>query len=398
MNKIYKLLFLFIVFSFFIINVSAVDYSTKKLINLDNEATIKTDTFTYDTISFVNENNNSYFNIKSIVNNTDISRYVSINILLFNNSKKNIGFLTYCSEYDYNNSIYSQKKLKSSETTDFKIKISDKYFIDGYSSKDIAYYSVLDENSYCHIGGYDKYKDLTLEQIIDGKVNVEKANVIQKLMHKFDNLDYSLLFTYLLVLIISCIITGIILNILNKKMHDSISPVAFIPIGNNYISVKLAFGSVIAGIYTVCLFVSFILYIFDIKIVLYIMLLISGISFIIDLFKLISKKYNLFIYKHATNNYMDINDINYNNNFENSNTSLKKDIDTDSINNTDNNSSYFINNDSNEENEIIDLNYSDPSHEGTLPLNGPDNLPVSDNKSTDNKDDKGETDLSKLFR
>ena len=95
---------------------------------------------------------------------------------------------------------------------------------------------------------------------------------------------------------------------------------------------------------------------------------------------------------------MDINDINYNNNFENSNTSLKKDIDTDSINNTDNNSSYFINNDSNEENEIIDLNYSDPSHEGTLPLNGPDNLPVSDNKSTDNKDDKGETDLSKLFR
>ncbi len=148
MNKIYKLLFLFIVFSFFIINVSAVDYSTKKLINLDNEATIKTDTFTYDTISFVNENNNSYFNIKSIVNNTDISRYVSINILLFNNSKKNIGFLTYCSEYDYNNSIYSQKKLKSSETTDFKIKISDKYFIDGYSSKDIAYYSVLDENSY----------------------------------------------------------------------------------------------------------------------------------------------------------------------------------------------------------------------------------------------------------
>ena len=69
MNKIYKLLFLFIVFSFFIIDVNAIDYSTKKLINLDSEATVKTDTFLYDTISYVNDNNNSYFNIKSVVNN-----------------------------------------------------------------------------------------------------------------------------------------------------------------------------------------------------------------------------------------------------------------------------------------------------------------------------------------
>ena len=396
MNKIYKLLFLFIVFSFFIIDVNAIDYSTKKLINLDSEATVKTDTFLYDTISYVNDNNNSYFNIKSVVNNTDISRYVSINILLFDSSKKNIGFLTYCSEYDYNNSVYSQKKLKSSEGTDFIIKINDKYFVDGYSSKDIGYYSILDENSYCHIGGYDKYKGLTLEQIIDGKVNSEKTNFIQELLYKFDNLNYNLLFTYILVLIISCIITGIILNFLNKKMHDSISPVAFIPIGNNYLSVKLAFGRVIASIYTVCLFVSFILYVFDIKFVLYIVLSISSISFIIDLFKLISKKYNLFIYE-PTNNYMDSNDINYNNNFGINNMSLKKDADTD---NNDNNSSssYFIHNDSDEGNEIIDLNYSDPSPEGTLPLNDSVNPPVNDNKSEDTKDDKGETDLSKLFR
>ena len=58
MNKIYKLLFLFIAFSFFIIDVNAIDYSTKKLINLDSEATVKTDTFLYDTISYVNDNNN----------------------------------------------------------------------------------------------------------------------------------------------------------------------------------------------------------------------------------------------------------------------------------------------------------------------------------------------------
>ena len=397
MNKIYKLLFLFIVFSFFIIDVNAIDYSTKKLINLDSEATVKTDTFLYDTISYVNDNNNSYFNIKSVVNNTNISRYVSINILLFDSSKKNIGFLTYCSEYDYNNSIYSQKKLKSSEGTDFIIKINDKYFADGYSSKDIGYYSVLDENSYCHIGGYDKYKGLTLEQIIDGKVNSEKTNFIQELLYKFDNLNYNLLFTYIMVLIISCIITGIILNLLNKKMHDSISPVAFIPIGNNYLSVKLAFGRVIASIYTVCLFVSFILYVFDIKFVLYIVLSISSISFIIDLFKLISKKYNLFIYE-PTNNYMDSNDINYNNNFDINNMPLKKDVDTDNNDTNSSSSSYFIHNDSDEGNEIIDLNYSDPSPEGMLPLNDSVNPHVNDNKSEDTKDDKGETDLSKLFR
>jgi len=413
MNKIYKLLFLFIAFSFFIIDVNAIDYSTKKLINLDTEATVKTDTFLYDTISYVNDNNNSYFNIKSVVNNTNISRYVSINILLFDSSKKNIGFLTYCSEYDYNNSVYSQKKLKSSEGTDFIIKINDKYFVDGYSSKDIGYYSVLDENSYCHIGGYDKYKGLTLEQIIDGKVNSEKTNFIQELLYKFDNLNYNLLFTYILVLIISCIITGIILNLLNKKMHGSISPVAFIPIGNNYLSVKLAFGRVIASIYTVCLFVSFILYVFDIKFVLYIVLSISSISFIIDLFKLISKKYNLFIYEPTTNNHMDSNDINYNNNFDINNTSLKKDVDTNNNDNNSSSSSFFIHNDSDKGNEIIDLNYSDPnpegneiidlnysnpSSEGMLPLNDSVNPRVNDNKSEDTKDDKGETDLSKLFR
>lgn len=397
MNKIYKLLFLFIVLFFFIINVEALDYSTKKLINIDDEATVNTDTFSYDTISYVNDNNNSYFNIKSVVNNTDISRYISINILLFNSNKKNIGFVTYCSEYDYSNSVYSQKKLKSSEVTDLKIKMLDKYFVDGYSSKDIAYYSILDENSYCHIGGYDKYKELTLEQIIDGKVNVEKTNVIQELLYKFDNLNYSLLFTYLLIIIISCIITGIILNILNKKMYDYISPVAFIPIGNNYTSVKLAFGSVIAGIYTVCLFISFVLYIFNIKFVLYILLFISSISFIIDLFKLIFKKYNLFIYKPATNNHIDSNDINYNNNFENSNTSLKKDAETDNVENN-NNNSYFVHNDNDEGNEIIDLNYSDPSPEGTLPLNDTVNPNTGSNKNIENKDDNGETDLSKLFR
>ena len=154
MNKIIKYMLVIFVFYFLIIiGVNAVE-DQNKLYSISESSSTATDTFTYNSMSYVYDQNSdsSQFNFGSIVNNTDKSQYVSINILLFDKDKKNIGFATYCSEKDLDGE-FSQFKIKGKESVPFNIKVSNKYFVEEKSSKDIAYYSVLDENKYCHIGG-----------------------------------------------------------------------------------------------------------------------------------------------------------------------------------------------------------------------------------------------------
>lgn len=386
-KKVIKVVIFTLVWLFMFINVNAQDYSTKDLIEANSIATVKTTTFTYNNIGYIYDQNtnNSLFHFDSVLNNTNKTKPVSINILLFDSEKKNIGFLTYCTEKDLDSS-YAQVELKGNESTGFEIKVLDRYFVEGYSSKNIAYYSIYDDNPYCHIGGYDKYKELTIEQIKSGKVNVDKTNSIQELIDLIDSLDYRLLFVYIFVLIITYIVTGIFLNELNKKMNAASSPIAYIPIGNNYLAMKLAFGTMIASIYLICLFISFVLFIFGFRFVNYILSIISSIAFIIDIIKLITKKYNLFLYEPVTSNYLESNK-----------TVRNKTIPSP-------NNEPIIPNPvvpKNTGDEIIDLNYADPVPEGTLPVNTTVNTPI-DNTSNSNdgnkKDDDGETELSDLFK
>ena len=382
MKKMLKILLLFIMFCSLYINVNAEDYTTKQLVDYNSVASVATDTFTYSNVSFVYDQNtnNSRFVFESVVNNTDKARPVSVDILLFNENKQNIGFVTYCSEKDYSSSPYSQMVLNGNTAVGLEIKIVDKYFVEGYSSKDIAFYSIMDENYYCHIGGYDKYKELTIEEIIAGKVNVEKTNAIQELLDIIDNLDYRLLFIYIMILIVNYIVTGIILNELNKKMNACSSPIAYVPIGNNYLSVKLAFGSLIGNIYLICLFISIVLFIFGIRIIYYIFIAISSISFILDIVKILARKYDWFVFEPVTSNYIKDKSLTKNKKF---------DDDVPVVLNTGNN------------NKIVDLNYSRPTPENQLPVNPtmdqPDQTVSNDDNLTNDKDD-GETDLSNLFR
>ena len=143
MNKVAKFLFFVFIFYFLIIiRVDAAE-SIPKLFAVNESASTVTDMFTYNGLSYVYDQNSdsSQFIFNSIVNNTDSSQYVSIDILLFNKDKKNIGFATYCSEKDLDGD-FSQFKLKSKEAAPFNIKVLNKYYVEGNTAKDIAYYSV----------------------------------------------------------------------------------------------------------------------------------------------------------------------------------------------------------------------------------------------------------------
>ena len=398
MNKCIRVLFIAFVFYFFvIIGVNALDNNVKLYASGEISSTT-TETFSYNNMSFAYDQNSdsSLFNFESITNNTDKSQFVSINILLFDKDKKNIGFVTYCSEKDLDGD-YSQFKIKAKEAAPFSIKVSSKYFVSEKSSKDIAYYSVLDENTYCHIGGYDKYKGLSLEEINNGKVSDVKKTPQQELINISEKINYTLLFTYIMIVIVTYVVTGIILNELNKRMNATSTPIAYLPIGSNYIAVKLAFGSIVGKIYIVFLFISIILFVVGFRIIYYFLTIVSSIAFIIDIVKLISKKYDMLVFEPAIKSYVSSDS---NNNINNQDVSYVNTLTEDQINVGKDDVNIPSNHDevdvsSGTGNEIIDLNYSVPEEEGTIPLKSSVNTAIG---TVDDKKTGEESDLSNLFK
>ena len=164
------------------IMVYAEDYDVKTLIPVDTKATVKTEKFDYNNFvynSSVDSKWNSLITFESIKNNTVTKKPVSINILLFGEDQKNIGFVTYCTNKDLD-SNYTDFELAGNASAPFSINVVSKYFVDGKTTSDVKYISVLDENKYCQVGGYDKYEYLTIDQIINGVVTKKDDNDIHK--------------------------------------------------------------------------------------------------------------------------------------------------------------------------------------------------------------------------
>lgn len=164
------------------IMVYAEDYKEKTLIPVDTVASVKTEKFDYNNFiynSSFDSKGNSLITFESIKNNTITKKPVSINILLFGDDQKNIGFLTYCTNKDLD-SNYSDFELAGNSSAPFSISVVSKYFVDGKTSKDVKYISVLDDNKYCQVGGYDKYSGLTLDEIVNGVVTKKNDNDIHK--------------------------------------------------------------------------------------------------------------------------------------------------------------------------------------------------------------------------
>lgn len=199
--------------------VYAEDYDVKTLIPVDTKVSVKTENFDYNNFVYsskVDDKGNGLITFESIKNNTVTKQPISINILLFDEGKKNIGFLTYCTNRDYDHN-YSQ--LNGNESRNFSINVVSKYFVDDMSSKDVKYISVLDENKYCQIGGYDKYKGLTLEEIVNGPE--KEVTGIEKLILDIQEKGIMSTIVFVLVGLIGLVILIMIISAILKKIKDN---------------------------------------------------------------------------------------------------------------------------------------------------------------------------------
>lgn len=375
MRKIFSFLLVIIVTFLFYFDVNAVDYDVKVLIPVDTNATVKTEKFSYNDLVYnsqIDAKGNSLITFNSIHNLTISKVPVSINILLFDGEKRNIGFLTYCSDRDIS-SNYAGFKLLGSQSAPFSIVVTDKYFSEGKLPVDVRYIAILDDNKYCKIGGYDKYAGLTIDEIVNGfvgknnKYSFTLSSIIMDLVEKFGiDKNGKIILQWIIYIMIACIVLtviGKVLNLLNRKIYAQKTTLAYLPITNVYVASKLVFGKIIAVIYIIIYVISIFLYFVIGPFLLIVNNFIALIIFLLVILKLITRKYDLFYYEPTVkiNNY---NNSLVNNNQksvskqvkenENSNMSSQDKFSNDvSIKNT------SSNNVNNANQVLVDLTYSD---------------------------------------
>ncbi len=336
MKRFLKVLLFTFVF-FYVANVNAQSYDVGTLIPVNNSATVETDTFTYNDINFNNYDNSGYrlISFQSITRKSSGNSPIpiSINVLLFDSEEKNIGYVTYCSEKDYDGD-YSGYTIKSSQSSPFTIKLVKKYFVNKddtlksqYTFNDIAYYSVLDDNHFCKVGGYDKYKGLTLEQINSGELSNAKTKTVFNFSDIIPSISGGVLVIVisLLIVFIALFIFGSILNALYKRMYAEKTALAYIPITNSYVCVKLAFGKIVSLIYIILFFVSIPLSFVGVGMIFSSLLgIFCSIAFIVVIIKLITKKYDLFYFEPSVKS--NINQVsNYNSDVSTNSAYLNRD-------------------------------------------------------------------------
>ena len=336
MKRFLKVLLFTFVF-FYVANVNAQSYDVGTLIPVNNSATVETDTFTYNDIDFNNYDNSGYrlISFQSITRKSSGNSPIpiSINVLLFDSEEKNIGYVTYCSEKDYDGD-YSGYTIKSSQSSPFTIKLVKKYFVNKddtlksqYTFNDIAYYSVLDDNHFCKVGGYDKYKGLTLEQINSGELSNAKTKTVFNFSDIIPSISGGVLVIVisLLIVFIALFIFGSILNALYKRMYAEKTALAYIPITNSYVCVKLAFGKIVSLIYIILFFVSIPLSFAGVGMIFSSLLgIFCSIAFIVVIIKLITKKYDLFYFEPSVKS--NINQVsNYNSDVSTNSAYLNRD-------------------------------------------------------------------------
>jgi len=300
MKKIALFLFLFL----FAMPVFAEEYEVGTFIPVNQSATVHTEKFDYNDFTFStapDEKGNGKLSFSSIHNNGVSKTAVSINVYLFDESKKNVGYLTYCSDKDYVTEDNRGFKLNGGESHPFVITVSNRYFVVGKEIKDVFYIVVKDDNKYCHVGGYDQYAGLTLEEIQGNALPEKESNFLLFFQNLFQNIAENLFqnstMTFFIISIIVALIIyftiGSILNKLHYRMYGKKTALCYIPIANVYITVRLAFGKIIAITFIIFYLISCGLIAIGFGILSLIFSGISGIAFLIDIIKLITKKYEL---------------------------------------------------------------------------------------------------------
>lgn len=385
MKKFIYYLFIIVVL-FTPIFVFGEEYKTSQLIPVDTNATVSTEKFTYQDFSYrssLDGSGNTIISFNSIINNTISKTPVSVNILLFDNDQKNIGIVTYCSNKDYG-SNYEGFKLNGNQAAPFSIKISNnKYFVKGKGPGDVKYISILDENKYCKIGGYNNYEGLTVDEITNGISTDSKSELkLSKYLEEFKESGVMGIILPIAIALIIFIVYGTIINSLYKKIYSKSSFLAYIPVGNIFVTFQVSFGKIVAFIGTLLFVASIGLFFIGIKFILYIIGVLVLIAFLIVLIKLFTKKYDLLLLEPSIQTNVSLE----NNNIEVNNTSIVDDSQ-----------------------KALDLSYDNVDDKD---INDTDNLDISSGESSsneelsddiDNKDDdfyeeKDESDLTNFFR
>ncbi len=303
MKKMFVFMGLLLFLCCFQLSVKAKEYEFNTLIPVGETATIYGERFNYVDFSFSpvpTEQGNGVLHFASIHNNMITQTPVSISVLLFDKDKINIGFLAYCSDKDFDSS-YSTFKLKGEESTDFSISFSSKYYEKGKSSGDVSYIVVMDENKYCQIGEVSKYAGKSVNEILGLET---EESIIDTITEYAIAIVHSLAFKIVLIVIGVLIILigyGLFLDCLYQRMYTHKNYLAFLPLTNIYITVQLVFGHIIAIVFAVFFVAAVIFYYFHIPFLLFGVAGIWGISVILIIVKIITKKYDLFYFEPAMN-------------------------------------------------------------------------------------------------
>ncbi len=270
-------------------------------VNTSNNAVAET--FSYDGVYYntsLDGSGRSTISIGTVRNLTDKKMPLSISIGLFDKDKKNIGVVNYCSTHDMGTD-YTYKELRKNETSPLSIKVkTDEHIADKKKIEDVAYFAIFDDNKYCKVGGKDNYVGLTIEQITGGEV----ANKVEKFLdleflRELEIPDFIKnhrnFWMVVGVILLIFLIQADLLNSLHRKMFNKNAGIAYLPIANFYLAVKLTFGPIVAKIYIALMFVSVFLY-STMPILSFIVLFVTAISYFVDLVKLFTKQYNMFYF------------------------------------------------------------------------------------------------------
>lgn len=147
------------------INVNAANYKLRELIPVNKETTIVTNNFSYKGLYYDNTTKQeSYIIFKGIKNLTKENLPVSVSIGLFNEKKKNIGTVNYCSSND-DKSFIKDRGLDGKAEMSYTIKVDSNYLATDSKETDVKYISVLSDNINCRTTGAQDYVGQTIEKI-----------------------------------------------------------------------------------------------------------------------------------------------------------------------------------------------------------------------------------------
>lgn len=145
------------------INVYAANYNMKELIPVDTKTTIVSKNFSYKKFYYAKntnldekDGNTNYIIFTGIKNISNNDLPISISIALFDQNKKNIGTINYCSK---------DNVLSSKEERTYSIKVENDYLQEEKSSNDVKYISVLSDNKNCTTGGSKDFIGKTINEI-----------------------------------------------------------------------------------------------------------------------------------------------------------------------------------------------------------------------------------------